>query len=134
MPKSKKTSKKTKNKKKEEKQEDIQNNLITNDLDPQIEKLIKKHINQVNSKWQSNVFTSASLAKIIMKELNLSPTRFRLVHKEVRNILMDWAKKKLCVHMGTTHYTHSSKTKMIMEFPDEVIDFFRFEGFVAFPI
>ena len=88
----------------------------------------------MNSKWQSNVFTSASIAKIIIKELNLPITRFRLIHKEVRKILMAWANQRLCVHMGTTHYTHSSKTKVIMEFPDEMIDFFRFEGFVAFPI
>ena len=76
----------------------------------------------------------AAITMIIMKELNVAPTRFRLIHKEVRKILMDWANQRLCVHMGTTHYTHSSKTKMIMEFPDEMIDFFRFEGFVAFPI
>ena len=130
MPKSIKKTKKSKKSKKIQtpKKPEISEN------DPKIEKLIKKHINQVNSKWQSNVFTSASITKIIMKELDVSTTRFRLIHKEVRKILLDWANQRLCVHMGTTHYTHSSKTKMIMEFPDEMIDFFRFEGFVAFPI
>ena len=130
MPKSGKKPKKRKKSKKTVKP----TKSISSDLDPQIEKLIKKHVNQVNSKWQSNVFTSASITKIIMKEMNVAPTRFRLIHKEVRKILMAWAERGLCVHMDTTHYTHSSKTKMIMEFPDEMIDFFRFEGFVAFPI
>jgi len=133
MPKSVKKTKKTKKSKKSKKNQN-KKELKTSKVNPQIEKLIKKHINQVNSKWQSNVFTSASITKIIMKELNVPTTRFRLIHKDVRNILMEWANQRLCIHMGTTHYTHSSKTKMIMEFPDEMIDFFRFEGFVAFPI
>ncbi|NHI93978.1 MAG: hypothetical protein EAX96_15930 [Candidatus Lokiarchaeota archaeon] len=104
------------------------------EFDPRVEKILKDHINSVNSKWQSNVFPSSSLAKIVLSELDLPKTRFRLIHKEVRNILKDWAEKKLCIHMGTTHYTHSSKTKLIYEFPDEIIDFFRFEGIITLPI
>ncbi|MHA1797496.1 MAG: hypothetical protein ACTSVY_03520 [Candidatus Helarchaeota archaeon] len=106
----------------------------SNESSFEIEKILKDHINSVNSKWQSNVFPSSSLAKIVCKKLNIPNTRFRLVHKEVRNILMRWAEQKLCIHMGTTHYTHSSKTKMIYEFPDETIEFFRFEGLISLPI
>ena len=129
-----KKSKRIKSKKNLKIKENLRLKTNKKEFDPEIEKILKDHINSVNSKWQSNVFPSSSLAKIVLKELNLPKTRFRLVHKEVRKILMNWAENKLCIHMGTTHYTHSSKTKMIYEFPDEIIDFFRFEGMLSLPI
>ena len=129
-----KKSKGIKSKKSSKIKENLKSKTSNKEFDPKIEKILKDHINSVNSKWQSNVFPSSSLAKIVLKELNIPKTRFRIIHKEVRNILMNWAEKKLCVHIGTTHYTHSSKTKMIYEFPDEMIDFFRFEGMFSLPI
>ncbi|MHA1649860.1 MAG: hypothetical protein ACTSYB_06685 [Candidatus Helarchaeota archaeon] len=81
-----------------------------------IERIMKDHIAETNFKWNSDVFTSSSIAKIILKKLNEPKTRFRLIHKMVRDILKKWEEQSYCEHIETTHYSHCKKTKMIVQF------------------
>ncbi|NVM54112.1 MAG: hypothetical protein HWN66_10465 [Candidatus Helarchaeota archaeon] len=81
-----------------------------------IEALMKDHVSDTNFKWNSNVFTSSSIAKIILKAFRAPKTQFRIFHKTVRDILKKWEKLSYCEHIETTHYAHCKKTKMIIQF------------------
>lgn len=81
-----------------------------------VEPIMKQYISDTNFKWNSNVFTSSSIAKVAMKTLKMPKTQFRIVHKAVRDILKDWEEKSYCEHVETTHYAHCKKTKMIIQF------------------
>ena len=77
---------------------------------------MKHHISDTNFKWNSNVFTSSSITKVILRALKAPKTKFRIIHKVVRDILKEWKQKFYCEHIGTTHYAHCKKTKMIIRF------------------
>ncbi len=81
-----------------------------------IESLMKDYISDTNLKWNSDVFTSSSTTKVMMKKLGAPKTQFRIIHKIVRDILKDWEQKAYCDHIETTHYAHCKKTKMIFQF------------------
>jgi hypothetical protein len=85
-------------------------------ISEKIELTMKDYISTTNFQWNSDVFTSSSITKIVMKALKVQQTRFRLIHKIVRDILKKWAQKSYCIHIETTHYGHSQKTKMIVQF------------------
>lgn len=84
-----------------------------------VEAIMKDYITDTNFKWNSNVFTSSSITKVIMKTLREPPTKFRVIHKMVRDILKMWEEKSYCEHIETTHYAHCKKTKMIVQFSRE---------------
>jgi len=81
-----------------------------------IENIMRNYISTTNFHWNSDVFTSSSITKIVIKALKLQQTKFRIIHKVVRDTLKKWAKKSYCIHIETTHYGHSQKTKMIVQF------------------
>lgn len=86
------------------------------DLVSRIELYLKEYISDTNFKFSSEVFTSSSLTKIMMKKIHAPKTQFRIIHKIVRDILKSWAQKDYCDHIETTHYAHCKKTKMIFQF------------------
>ena len=83
-----------------------------------VESLMKDQISDTNLKYQSDVFTSSSLTKIILKDLNFPNTKFRIIHRIVRDIFKEWEEKSYCTHIETTHYAHCKKTKMIIQFSE----------------
>ncbi|MHA1276699.1 MAG: hypothetical protein ACTSQI_08850 [Candidatus Helarchaeota archaeon] len=80
------------------------------------EAIMKDCISEINFKWSSNVFTSSTITKIILKKLELPKTQFRIIHRIVRDIFKKWEEKSYCEHIETTHYAHCKKTKMIIQF------------------
>ncbi|MFX1297782.1 MAG: hypothetical protein ACFFD2_23415 [Promethearchaeota archaeon] len=88
------------------------------ELIEKVESLMKDYISDTNFKWSSDVFTSSSLAKMILKTLGEPKTRFRIIHKIVRDIFKEWEEKSYCKHIETTHYAHCKKTKMVIQFSE----------------
>ena len=88
------------------------------ELIQKVETLMKEQISDTNFKYKSDVFTSSSLAKLILKALNFPKTKFRIIHKIVRDIFKEWEEKSYCTHIETTHYAHCKKTKMIIQFSE----------------
>jgi len=86
------------------------------ELNEKLESLMKDYVSDTNLKWNSDVFTSASVAKVMLKKIRGPKTQFRIVHKIVRDVLKDWEAKAYCDHIETTHYAHCKKTKMIFQF------------------
>ncbi|MHA1267265.1 MAG: hypothetical protein ACTSRS_18655 [Candidatus Helarchaeota archaeon] len=86
------------------------------ELKKKIESLLKDYISDVNFRYNSDIFTSSSLAKVILKKLRVPKTKFRIIHTHVRHILKKWEAKAYCNHIETTHYAHCKKTKMIFQF------------------
>ena len=86
------------------------------ELNEKIESLMKDYVSDTNLKWNSDVFTSASIAKVMLKKIGGPKTQFRIIHKIVRDVLKDWETKSYCDHIETTHYAHCKKTKMIFQF------------------
>jgi signal transduction histidine kinase len=83
-----------------------------------IESIMKNYVSETYFKWNSAIFTSSSLAKRIMKELEEPKTRYRIIHRMVQNVLRKWEKDSYCEHVETKYYSNSRKTKMIIQFND----------------
>ena len=83
-----------------------------------VEQIMKNYVSETYFKWNSAIFTSSSLAKIIMKELDEPKTRFRIIHRIVQTVLKKWEKESLCDHVETKYYANCRKTKMIIQFND----------------
>jgi len=83
-----------------------------------IESIMKNYISETYFKWNSAIFTSSTIAKIIMKELEEPKTRYRIIHRMVQNVMKKWEKEAYCDHLETKYYSNSRKTKMIIQFND----------------
>ncbi|MHA1231041.1 MAG: hypothetical protein ACTSRP_08885 [Candidatus Helarchaeota archaeon] len=98
-----------------------------------IENIIEKYVLSVNKKYNSHVFPSSQLTKVVMKELGIeNKNKFRIYHTKVKNILKRWELKNYCEHIDTTHYAHCKKTKMIYQFSDDT--FYKFNIYKIIPI
>ncbi|MHA1697182.1 MAG: hypothetical protein ACTSXT_10085 [Candidatus Helarchaeota archaeon] len=98
-----------------------------------IEHVIEKYVLSINDKYNSHVFPSSLLTKVVMKELKIeNKNKFRIYHSKVKKILNKWVNKEYCEHIDTTHYAHCKKTKMIYQFTDDT--FYRFNKYKLIPI
>ncbi len=77
---------------------------------------MKDYISSTNFMFNSTVFPSSSITKVVLQELKEPKTRFRIIHRIVRTILKKWETLSYCNHIETTHYAHCKKTKMIVQF------------------
>ena len=93
-----------------------------------IEDQLFDYINYVYRRWNSNIFPSSSLAKIIIKNLNESPKKYRLIHKNVKQVLNNWSKKGICKLIGMTSLPSGKKTKFIYQFKMEKMEPFQISG------
>ncbi|MFX1297784.1 MAG: hypothetical protein ACFFD2_23425 [Promethearchaeota archaeon] len=84
--------------------------LNAQELIQKVESLMKDYISDTNFKWNNTVFTSSSLAKMILQTLYEPKTRFWIIQKIVRDILKEWDAKSYCKHIETTHYVYYKKS------------------------
>lgn len=84
-----------------------------------IEEELYDYIKDVNRRYNSNIFPSASLAKAILKNLHESRNKYRKYHSTVKHILNEWSKKGICKLIRMTSLPSGKKTKFIYQFEME---------------
>lgn len=90
-------------------------NLLKNSR--KFENIMMEYIIRTNSRYFSNVFPSTQLAKVVLDKLDEKKTKFPIIHKIIREILKQWEKNNLCIHVTTTKYSKSrTKTKEVYRF------------------
>ncbi|MHA1271150.1 MAG: hypothetical protein ACTSPY_15255 [Candidatus Helarchaeota archaeon] len=117
------------------KDEEVREELIDPKLKEMlaIEHIIESYVLSVNTKYNSHVFPSSQLTKVVIKELRIeNKNKFRIYHTKVKEILKKWEQKDYCEHVDTTHYAHCKKTKMIFQFTDNT--FYKFNMYKLIPI
>ena len=81
-----------------------------------VEDQLYDYINDVHRRWNSNIFPSSSLAKVLIKNLHEPRKNYRKFHSMVKNVLNDWSKKGVCKLIRMTSLPSGKKTKYIYQF------------------
>jgi hypothetical protein len=89
------------------------------------EKIIIEYLVSVNSKYNSNMFPTPQIAKIMLSKLVMKKTQFPILHKVVRTILADWKDLGWCEYVTTTKSGRNRRTKIIYKFSKENFDFLK---------
>ena len=83
------------------------------------EREIIEYLISVNSKYNSNIFPSTQIAKILLGNLKMKKTQYPIIHKVVREILNNWKENGLAELVTTAHSGRNKRTKKIYQFSPE---------------
>lgn len=108
--------------------------LNRNHIQRIVEDQLLDYINDIYSRWNSNIFPSSSLAKIIVKNLKESQKKYRIYHVIIKKVLDNWSKKGLCKLIGMTSLPSGKKTKFIYQFEMEKLQNFQTSDLISLPI
>ena len=99
-----------------------------------IENILETYVLSVHNKFNSDVFPSSQLTKVVMKELKITnKNKFRIYHAKIKEVLKTWEAKNYCELITTTHYAHCKKTKNIYQFSENTFYRFNFNKMIPIP-
>ena len=89
------------------------------------ERLILEYLLSVNSKYNSNMFPTPQVAKVLLSKLKMKKTQFPILHKIVRTIIGEWQEHGWCKFVSTSRSTKNRRTKSVYSFTPENIQFLK---------
>ena len=89
------------------------------------EALIIEYLLSVNSKYNSNMFPTTQIAKVLLAKLEMKKTQFPILHKIIRTIMNDWNDNGWCEYVTTTKSGRNRRTKFIYSFSSENFQFLK---------
>lgn len=90
-------------------------------INPKVEEIIQEYILEVNQKWNSYVFPSSQLTKIVMNSMSLPLSYYRIYHQMTKQILKKWERQDICQFIETESEISKKREKLLYRFSDNSI-------------
>lgn len=103
-------------------------------INPIVIEIIQDYIIEVYQKWNSNVFPSSQLTKVVLARLEKPKSYYRIYHQMIKQILRKWEKQEICSYVETESEITQKSRKMFYQFSDNSIRGMQLEQIIPLPL